>query len=117
MLAKTLTAAGLSLCFILPAMAQPAKPSDSTAATTESQPTTLSIRQDIMQDLQKAGYKNIHLAPASFVAHATDQHGNPVVMAISPDSVTMITAMNPPAQAGSTKTASAAPSTGGANSK
>jgi hypothetical protein len=68
----------------------------------------MSIRQDIVQNLKKAGYKNIQIAPASFIAHATDQHGDPVVMAISPDSVTMITAMN---QTDSTKTASAAPTT------
>lgn len=50
--------------------------------------------------LQKSGYTDIRVAPTSFTVRAKDENGNPVVMAISPDSFTEITNLS--ASSGST---------------
>ena len=52
-----------------------------------------SIRNHLMQDLKKAGYTDVKIVPASFVAEAKDKQGHPVTMLISPDSFTTITEM------------------------
>ncbi|WP_428484514.1 hypothetical protein [Rhodopila sp.] len=92
MIPKILAITGLAVAFALPAAAQSSTSSTTTTNTPAEtgQSSGMSIRQHIMQDLQKAGYKNIQLTPASFVAHATDSHGQPVLIAINPDSVTVI---------------------------
>ena len=52
------------------------------------------MRQQLTQMLQKSGYSDIRVAPSSFVVRAKDQDGNPVVMSISPDSFTEMTAVS-----------------------
>ena len=49
------------------------------------------LRSNLTQMLQKSGYTDIKLAPSSFVIHAKDAEGNPVVMSISPNSFTELT--------------------------
>lgn len=44
--------------------------------------------------LQKSGYTDIRVAPTSFVIHAKDNDGNPVVMSVSPNSFTEVTDIN-----------------------
>ena len=56
------------------------------------------IRQQLTQMLQKSGYSDIRVAPSSFMVRAKDQDGNPVVMSISPDSFTEMTAVSGNAQ-------------------
>jgi sporulation protein YlmC with PRC-barrel domain len=51
------------------------------------------LRSNLTQMLQKSGYTDIRVAPSSFVVRAKDQNGNPVVMSISPDEFTEVTAM------------------------
>jgi hypothetical protein len=46
---------------------------------------------DLKNMLQKAGYTDIRVAPTSFMVRAKDASGNPVVMAVSPDSFTEVT--------------------------
>jgi sporulation protein YlmC with PRC-barrel domain len=48
------------------------------------------LRANLRSALEKAGYKDIRVAPTSFMVHARDTDGNPVVMAISPDSFTEV---------------------------
>jgi|HubBroStandDraft_2_1064218.scaffolds.fasta_scaffold07229_5 hypothetical protein len=50
-----------------------------------------SVRSNLTQMLQKSGYTDIKVAPTSFMVHAKDSDGNPVVMSISPDSFTEVT--------------------------
>ena len=52
------------------------------------------VRHDLTQMLQKSGYTDIRVAPTSFVVHAKDQDGNPVLMSISPDEFSEMTAVN-----------------------
>lgn len=72
------------------------------------------IGQKLRADLGKAGYTDISVIPSSFVVHAKDSQGNPVMMVISPDSVTSITEQNPPSSASNANHASSA--NGGATS-
>ena len=44
--------------------------------------------------LQKSGYTDIRVSPTSFMVHAKDSDGNPVVMSISPDAFTEVTDVN-----------------------
>ena len=106
-----LAIAGISM-LCLPALAQQsaspaAYPSSSTTQGAASggsgsgQPNGGSVRQVIMKDLEQAGYKNVKLAPAGFVAQATDPQGHQAVILIGPDSVTTLTAVDSPAQTAS----------------
>jgi len=52
------------------------------------------MRANLRNALEKAGYKDIRVAPTSFMVHARDADGNPVVMSISPDSFTEVTDVN-----------------------
>lgn len=52
------------------------------------------LQQKIHQELSQAGFTDIQVAPESFLVHAKDSSGNPVVMAITPNSVTAVTAMS-----------------------
>ena len=67
----------------------------------------MQVGQKLRSDLSKAGYTDISVAPSSFVVHAKDSGGNPVMMVISPDSVTAITEEN-----GASNSASSANRTG-----
>ncbi len=52
------------------------------------------LRANLQSQLEKAGYKDIHVAATAFMVRARDSEGNPVVMTISPDSFTEVTAVN-----------------------
>jgi sporulation protein YlmC with PRC-barrel domain len=53
--------------------------------------TDANMRSNLTQMLQKSGYTDIRVAPTSFMVHAKDGDGNPVVMSISPDEFTEVT--------------------------
>ena len=44
-----------------------------------------SLGSQMRDNLQKAGFSNIRVAPSSFVISATDKDGNPVIMTVTPD--------------------------------
>ncbi len=69
------------------------------------------MRSNIKNMLEKAGYKDIRVAPTSFVVHAKDSEGNAVVMSMSPDSFTEVTDLN--TNNGSATTGSANNASGG----
>ena len=48
------------------------------------------IGRALRAELTKAGYSDVNIMPTSFMVRAKDSQGNPVMMAISPDSVTAI---------------------------
>lgn len=52
------------------------------------------LRQQMMADLQKAGFTNVTVRPDSFLVQAKDKSGTPVTMLIDPNSVTEVVAMN-----------------------
>ena len=63
-------------------------------ADNADQNNTGKARQELTQMLQKSGYTDIRVAPTSFMVRAKDKNGEPVVMSISPDSFTELTAVN-----------------------
>jgi sporulation protein YlmC with PRC-barrel domain len=65
-------------------------PNDSANQATASQ----HLRANLRNMLEKSGYKDIRVAPTSFVVHAKDADGNPVVMSVSPDTFTEVTDLN-----------------------
>jgi len=62
------------------------------AAENSTQSTPPNLRNNLTQMLSKSGYTDIRVAPSSFVVRAKDDSGNPVVMSISPDEFTEVTA-------------------------
>jgi hypothetical protein len=48
------------------------------------------IGQALRAELTKSGFSNINIVPTSFMVRAKDSQGNPVMMVVSPDSVTAI---------------------------
>ena len=53
------------------------------------------VAQKLRSDLGKAGYTNITIMPSSFIVRAKNSEGSPVMMVISPDSVTALTEETP----------------------
>ncbi len=51
------------------------------------------IRQDLQDQLTKAGYTSIHIMPSSFYIQAKDKKGEPVAMVVGPDSFVEVTDM------------------------
>jgi hypothetical protein len=90
---KTATLAGVAVCLSLPVVAQqttqPLPPSSTSA--TQGQPTTGMNASSIRQHIEEAGYTNVKIVPASFVAQAKNKQGHPVTMLITPDAITTIT--------------------------
>jgi hypothetical protein len=78
-----------------PALAQgPASSRDQPQSSSEdAQP----IQQQVQNNLQQAGFTDIQIMPSSFLVRAKDSAGNPVIMVISPDSVTAVTEISAPA--------------------
>ncbi len=68
------------------------------AAENTAPSTPPNLRSNLTQMLRKSGYTDIRVAPSSFVVRAKDDNGNPVVMSISPDQFTEVTAFGGPPQ-------------------
>ncbi len=63
----------------------------SISAPGQKQNQSANIRQQVQQNLSKAGYTDIKIMPESFLVRAKDPSGNPVMMVINPDSVAALT--------------------------
>src|SRR4051794_1798788 len=68
-----------------------ATPQQNSANQSTQQKTQQHLGANLRDMLQKAGYTDIRVAPTSFTVRAKDENGDPVVMAISPDSFTEVT--------------------------
>ena len=51
------------------------------------------MRQDLQDQLTKAGYTSIRIMPSSFYIQAKDKKGDPVAMVVGPDSFVEVTDM------------------------
>jgi sporulation protein YlmC with PRC-barrel domain len=88
------TTAAVALAFSqVPVMAQTARDQTPSMKTPANQTTHAKegIRAQIRDMLQKSGFTDIQVMPGSFLIHAKDKDGNPVVMNVSPDSFTEMT--------------------------
>lgn len=106
MVSRLLIATGLVLAFALPAAAQSQSGNSSgsgqqSAANSQNNQGSMNIRQHLTQDLQKAGFTDVHVMPESFLVRAKDKQGQPVMMVINPDSMTAITEVGGAGQSGS----------------
>ncbi|MBV8837330.1 MAG: hypothetical protein JO000_12380 [Alphaproteobacteria bacterium] len=131
MLARSFTVLTLSLALTPIAFAQPgtAPGTTSSPSGTAQQGSTQtqheSLPQELRQKLSDAGYTDIQIVPQSFVVSAKTKDGNPVLMRISPNEMTVLTeapadgttAGNAPATTGSTgeNTTTGSNSTAGSN--
>ena len=66
------------------------------------------IGRALRAELTKSGFSNINIVPTSFMVRATDSQGNPVMMVISPDSVTAMMQENADADTANTRNHNAA---------
>ena len=64
------------------------------------------VRQELEQNLTKAGFTDIKIMPESFLIRAKDKDGNPMMMVVNPDSVTAIQAVGTNSANGQTNSAS-----------
>jgi hypothetical protein len=79
-----------------PATPAPAAPPKTAAAETPASPADL--QQELTARLQKAGFTGVKVLPDSFLVRADDKSGNAVMMSITPDSMTELTAVNASSQ-------------------
>lgn len=90
MFQKVAALTGLAVCLSLPAMAQTSQSESSSNNGMNNHSAASMNGPSIRQDLQQAGYTNIKVMPASFVAEAKDKQGEPVTLLITPDSITTV---------------------------
>jgi hypothetical protein len=62
--------------------------------------------------LQQSGFSDIRVMPSSFMIRAKDKDGNPVVMSVSPDSVTEVSELRRPDNSSADSTSAAVPASG-----
>jgi len=88
------SAAVLALSQVTYAQGPSKNPTTTTAnqstSTTDQATSTHRMGPKLRAMLEKSGYTDIRVAATSFMVHAKDSDGNPVVMAFSPDSFTEV---------------------------
>jgi uncharacterized protein YdeI (BOF family) len=85
--------------FSLPALAQSnsSSPENSTQAQQDSSSAQAShhnqtsVQQHLADQLKQDGFTDVRVVPDSFLVHAKNKHGDPVVMIINPNSVFSMT--------------------------
>jgi hypothetical protein len=77
------------------AIPAPAAPAPTPKAVPgETQANSTDLQQQLTARLQKAGFTDVKVLPDSFLVRADDKSGNAVMMSITPDSMTELTAVN-----------------------
>jgi hypothetical protein len=82
----------VALASVVPALAQdaPAQAADASAVHDQQDVVNQSVQsfeQRVQQRLKQAGFTNIEIVPTSILIRAMDRDGNPVMLALSPDSL------------------------------
>jgi hypothetical protein len=90
---KLLVSTVVFLAWVVPALAQDAQGQAAAASAAHGQQDVVtqrvqSFEQKVQQRLTRAGFSNIEMVPTSILVRATDRDGNPVMLALSPDSLT-----------------------------
>ncbi|MGE0225510.1 MAG: hypothetical protein AB7F35_23635 [Acetobacteraceae bacterium] len=75
------------------------------------------LQQQVRQDLEKAGFKNVQVMPRSFLVRAQDKQDRPVMMIINPDSVMSVTALETQKGGASGSASGNSGSTGGSQTR
>lgn len=71
------------------------------------------LKQQLQDQLAKAGYTSVQIMPSSFYVQAKDKKGDPVAMVIGPDSFTEVTEVKTQANAAPTPNKPAQPQSQG----
>ena len=64
-------------------------------AATDQMP-AMNMRQQLQDQMTKAGYTDVTVTPSSFYIHAKNKQGDPVAMVIGPESFTEVTEIPAP---------------------
>jgi hypothetical protein len=102
MITRILASAVVAAAFCGPVLAAP--PSGSTMGSSPgtngtsmtgqaNNPTVPNIGAKLRKSLASAGFTDVRVMPESFLVHAKDSDGNPVMMVVNPDSVAAVTAV------------------------
>jgi hypothetical protein len=89
---KLLVSTVVSLAWAVPALAQDA-PAQAAAAHGQQDVVNQSVQsfeQRVQQRLTEAGFSNIEMVPTSILIRAIDRDGNPVMLALTPDSLSQL---------------------------
>ena len=89
---KLLVSTVVTLAWVVHALAQdaPGQAADARAAHGQqdfANQSVQSFEQRVQQRLMRAGFSNIEMLPTSILIRAMDRDGNPVMLALSPDSL------------------------------
>ena len=80
--------------------AGPVKQNSQAMAAADQMP-AMNMRQQLQDQLTKAGFTDITVTPSSFYVHAKNKQGDPVAMVIGPEGFTEVTEMPMTTAAGS----------------
>ena len=94
----TVSSAAFAQTSVVPAPATPAPTATPKTATGQTQAGPGDLQQELTARLQKAGFTDVKVLPDSFLVRADDKAGNAVMMSITPDSMTELTAINASSQ-------------------
>lgn len=89
---KLLVSTVICLASVVPALAQDAPAQAPAVSAAQDQQGVVnqavqSFEQRVQQRLTQAGFSNIEMVPTSILVRALDRDGNPVMLALSPDSL------------------------------
>ncbi len=74
---------------------------NSQAVAAADQMPAMNMRQQLQDQMTKAGYTDVMVTPSSFYVHAKNKQGDPVAMVIGPEGFTEVTEIPVKASAGS----------------
>jgi hypothetical protein len=119
LIASTLLVAALAQGAYAQTSSSSSNPTAQSSAQTNQQ--TQSLPAEIKNKLTQDGFTDVTVVPGSFVVSAKDKHGDPVMMMIGPNSMTVLTAVKPQNQQSTTGSNvppnTSSPSTGGNSSQ
>ena len=79
-------------------------------------PGIMHLTHKLRDDLSRAGFTDLKIMPTSFLISGKDSQGNPVMMVLSPNSVTALTEQTQPNAASNASSNQSAPNSAGATS-
>ena len=80
--------------------------SQNQASAQTNEGSTTKVRQQLEDNLSKAGFTDIKIMPESFLIRAKDKNGNPMMMVVNPDSMTAVEAVGTNGSSGKPSSAS-----------
>lgn len=112
-----LTASAIAVLLAAPAAFAQSQASNSpTSQSSASSSQSMAAASKIQQDLKDAGFTDVKVVAESFVVQAKSKDGNPVLMTIGPQGMSVFESMNTNAESSGSKSSSSSGTTGSAGS-